>query len=127
MVATKEDVISFIEGMTVLEMSEFVKELEEKFGVTAAAPMMVAGAMPAGGGEAAAAEEQTEFTVTLKAVGGEKIKVIKAIRELTSLGLREAKEVADTAPKAVVESVSKEEADAAAAKLKEVGAEVEIS
>ncbi len=127
MVATKEDVISFIEGMTVLEMSEFVKELEEKFGVTAAAPMMAAGAMPVAGGEAAAAEEQTEFTVTLKAVGGEKIKVIKAIRELTSLGLREAKEVADTAPKAVVESVSKEEADAAAAKLKEVGAEVEIS
>ncbi len=127
MVATKEDVISFIEGMTVLEMSEFVKELEEKFGVTAAAPMMAAGAMPVVGGEAAAAEEQTEFTVTLKAVGGEKIKVIKAIRELTSLGLREAKEVADTAPKAVVESVSNEEADAAAAKLKEVGAEVEIS
>ncbi|MEE9240811.1 MAG: 50S ribosomal protein L7/L12, partial [bacterium] len=118
MVATKEDVISFIEGMTVLEMSEFVKELEEKFGVTAAAPMMAAGAMPVAGGEAAAAEEQTEFTVTLKAVGGEKIKVIKAIRELTSLGLKEAKEVADTAPKPVVENVSKEEADAAAEKLK---------
>ncbi len=127
MVATKEDVISFIEGMTVLEMSEFVKELEEKFGVSAAAPMMMAGGMPGGGGEAAAAEEKTEFTVTLKAVGGEKIKVIKAIRELTSLGLKEAKEVADTAPKAVLESVSKEEADAASAKLTEVGAEVEIS
>lgn len=128
MVATKEDVISFIEGMTVLELSEFVKELEEKFGVSAAAPMMMAGGMPAGGGgDAAAAEEKTEFTVTLKAVGGEKIKVIKAIRELTSLGLKEAKEVADTAPKAVVENVSKEEADAAAAKLQEVGAEIEIS
>lgn len=127
MVATKEDVISFIESMTVLEMSEFVKELEEKFGVSAAAPMMMAGAVAGGGGEAAAAEEKTEFTVTLKAVGGEKIKVIKAIRELTSLGLKEAKEVADTAPKAVLESVSKEEADAAAAKLKDVGAEVEIS
>lgn len=123
--ATKEDVISFIEGMTVLELSEFVKELEDKFGVTAAAPMMM-GAMPVAG-EAAAAEEQTEFTVTLKAVGGEKIKVIKTIRELTSLGLKEAKEVADTAPKPVVENVSKEDADAAAEKLKAVGAEVEIS
>jgi large subunit ribosomal protein L7/L12 len=126
MVATKEDVISFIESMTVLELSEFVKELEEKFGVSAAAPVMMGGAMPAGG-EAAEAEEKTEFTVTLKAVGQEKIKVIKAIRELTSLGLKEAKEVADTAPKAVVENVSKEDADAAADKLKEVGAEVEIS
>lgn len=127
MVATKEDVISFIEGMTVLELSEFVKELEEKFGVSAAAPMMMAGAGPAAGGDAAAVEEKTEFTVTLKSVGAEKIKVIKAIRELTSLGLKEAKEVADTAPKAVVENVSKEEADAAAAKLTEVGAEVEVS
>ena len=123
--ATKEDVISFIESMTVLELSEFVKELEEKFGVTAAAPMMM-GAAPAAG-EAEAAEEQTEFTVTLKAVGGEKIKVIKTIRELTSLSLKEAKEVADTAPKPVVENVSKEDADAAAEKLKAVGAEVEIS
>ncbi len=126
MVATKEDVISFIESMTVLELSEFVKELEEKFGVSAAAPVMMGGAVPAGG-EAAEAEEKTEFTVTLKVVGQQKIKVIKAIRELTSLGLKEAKEVADTAPKAVVENVSKEDADAAADKLKEVGAEVEIS
>ena len=126
MVATKEEVISFIEEMPVLELSEFVKELEEKFGVSAAAPVMM-GAMQAGGGEDAAAEEQTEFTVTLKSVGQEKIKVIKAIRELTTLGLKEAKEVADTAPKAVVENVSKEDADAAANKLKEVGAEVEIS
>lgn len=126
MVATKEEVISFIEEMTVLELSGFVKELEEKFGVSAAAPVMM-GAMQAGGGEDEAAEEQTEFTVTLKSVGQEKIKVIKAIRELTSLGLKEAKEVADTAPKAVVENVSKEDADAAANKLKEVGAEVEIS
>lgn len=126
MVATKEEVISFIEEMTVLELSGFVKELEEKFGVSAAAPVMM-GAMQAGGGEDEAAEEQTEFTVTLKSVGQEKIKVIKAIRELTTLGLKEAKEVADTAPKAVVENVSKEDADAAANKLKEVGAEVEIS
>lgn len=125
--ATKEDVISFIESMTVLELSDFVKELEEKFGVSAAAPVMMGGVMPGVGGEVAEAEEQTEFTVTLKAVGGEKIKVIKAIRELTSLGLKEAKEVADSAPKAVVEGVSKEDADAAVDKLKEVGAEVEIS
>ena len=124
--ATKEDVISFIESMTVLELSDFVKELEEKFGVSAAAPVMMGGVMP-GAGEVAEVEEQTEFTVTLKAVGGEKIKVIKAIRELTSLGLKEAKDVADSAPKAVVEGVSKEDADAAADKLKEVGAEVEIS
>ena len=127
MVATKEDVISFIESMTVLELSDFVKELEEKFGVSAAAPVMMGGVMPGAGGEVAEAEEQTEFTVMLKAVGGQKIKVIKAIRELTSLGLKEAKEVADSAPKAVVEGVSKEDADAAADKLKEVGAEVEIS
>ena len=125
--ATKKDVISFIESMTVLELSDFVKELEEKFGVSAAAPVMMGGVMPGAGGEVAEAEEQTEFTVTLKAVGGEKIKVIKAIRELTSLGLKEAKDVADSAPKAVVEGVSKEDADAAADKLKEVGAEVEIS
>jgi len=125
-VATKEEVISFIEEMTVLELSEFVSELEEKFGVSAAAPVMV-GAMSSGGGEVAAAEEKTEFTVTLKSVGQEKIKVIKAIRELTSLGLKEAKEVADTAPKAVIENVSKEDADKAAEKLQEFGAEVEIS
>lgn len=124
--ATKEEVISFIEEMTVLELSEFVSELEEKFGVSAAAPVMV-GAMSSGGGEVAAAEEKTEFTVTLKSVGQEKIKVIKAIRELTSLGLKEAKEVADTAPKAVIENVSKEDADKAAEKLQEFGAEVEIS
>jgi large subunit ribosomal protein L7/L12 len=128
-VATKEDVVSFIENMTVMELSELVKELEEKFGVSAAAPVMAAGMVPAGGGDAAAAqeEEKTEFTVTLKAIGAEKIKVIKAIRELTSLGLKEAKELVDGAPNAVRENVSKEEADAAAAKLQEVGAEVEIS
>jgi large subunit ribosomal protein L7/L12 len=124
MVATKEEVISFIEEMTVLELSEFVKELEDKFGVSAAAPVMMGGAAPAA---EESAVEQTEFTVTLKTVGQEKIKVIKTIRELTSLGLKEAKEVADSAPKAVVENVSKEDADAAADKLKEVGAEVEIS
>ncbi len=125
---TKEDMISFIENMTVMELSGFVKELEEKFGVSAAAPMMMAGAMPAAGGEGGEpAEEKTDFTVTLKAAGGEKIKVIKTIREITSLGLKEAKEFVDGAPNKVRESVSKEEADSIADKLKEVGAEVEIT
>jgi len=127
MVATKEEVISFIENMTVLELNNFVKELEEKFGVSAAAPVMMAGAVPAAGAGAAVAEEKTEFGVILKAPGAEKIKVIKVVRELTSLGLKEAKELVEGAPKPVREGVSKEEAEAAAAKLKEVGAEVEIA
>ena len=126
--ATKEEVIDFIENMTVMELSELVKELEEKFGVTAAAPMMVAGAGMAAGGDAGeAAEEQTDFTVTLKAFGSEKIKVIKTVRELTNLGLKEAKDLVESAPQAVVEAVPKEDADAAADKLKAVGAEVEIT
>ena len=124
--ATKEEVIDYIENMTVMELSDFVKELEEKFGVSAAAPMMVAGAA-AGGDAGEAEEEKTEFTVTLKAFGSEKIKVIKTVRELTSLGLKEAKELVEGAPQAVVESVPKEDAEAAAEKLKEVGAEVEIT
>ncbi len=124
--ATKEEVIGYIENMTVMELSEFVKELEEKFGVSAAAPMMMAGAVPAAdAGEAA--EEKTEFTVTLKSFGSEKIKVIKTVRELTSLGLKEAKDLVEGVPQAVVEAVPKEDADAAAEKLKEVGAEVEIT
>ncbi|MCE2452209.1 MAG: 50S ribosomal protein L7/L12 [Nitrospinae bacterium] len=128
MVATKEEVIDFIENMTVMELSEFVKELEDKFGVTAAAPMMMAGAGMAAGGDAGeAAEEQTDFTVTLKAFGSEKIKVIKTVRELTNLGLKEAKDLVESAPQAVVEAVPKEDADAAADKLKAVGAEVEIT
>lgn len=126
--ATKEEVIDFIENMTVMELSEFVKELEDKFGVTAAAPMMMAGAGMAAGGDAGeAAEEQTDFTVTLKAFGSEKIKVIKTVRELTNLGLKEAKDLVESAPQAVVEAVPKEDADAAADKLKAVGAEVEIT
>lgn len=126
--ATKEEVIDYIENMTVMELSDFVKELEEKFGVSAAAPMMVSGAGAAAGGDAGEAEEEkTEFTVTLKAFGSEKIKVIKTVRELTSLGLKEAKELVEGAPQAVVESVPKEDAEAAAEKLKEVGAEVEIT
>lgn len=126
--ATKEEVIDFIENMTVMELSEFVKELEDKFGVSAAAPMMMAGAGMAVGGDAGeAAEEQTDFTVTLKAFGSEKIKVIKTVRELTNLGLKEAKDLVESAPQSVVEAVPKEDAEAAADKLKAVGAEVEIT
>ena len=126
--ATKEEVIDFIENMTVMELSEFVKELEEKFGVTAAVPMMMAGAGMAVGGDAGeAAEEKTDFTVILKAFGSEKIKVIKTVRELTSLGLKEAKDLVESAPQAVVEAVPKADAEAAADKLKAVGAEVEIT
>ena len=125
--ATKEDVISFIESMSVLELSEFVKELEEKFGVSAAAPVMVGGVMPAGGDAGGAAEEKTDFTVTLNSFGSEKIKVIKVVREITSLGLKEAKELVEGAPKPISEGVSKEDADSAAEKLKEAGAEVEVT
>ena len=125
--ATKEDVISFIESMSVLELSEFVKELEEKFGVSAAAPVMVGGAMPAGGEAGGAAEEKTEFTVTLNSFGSEKIKVIKVVREITSLGLKEAKELVEGAPIPISEGVSKVDADSAAEKLKEAGAEVEVT
>lgn len=113
-----------VKALTVIELSELVKALEEEFGVSAAA-MAAAPAAAAGAGEAAA-EEQTEFTVILKSPGGSKIPVIKAVRELTGLGLKEAKELVDSAPKAVKENVSKEDADAAAEKLKEAGAEVEI-
>ena len=127
MVATKEEVISFIENMTVLELSNFVKDLEEKFGVSAAAPMMMAGPGMAGGGAAPAAEEKTEFSVILKAIGAEKIKVIKVVRELTNLGLKEAKDLVEGAPKPVREGISKDDAAAAAKKLKEVGAEVEVA
>ena len=121
---SKEDVISFIESMTVLELSEFVKELQEKFGVSASAPVAV---MPAGQGQAeAAAEEQTEFNVILKSFGENKINVIKAVRELTTLGLKEAKELVESAPKEVKESISKDEAANAKAKLEAAGATVEI-
>ncbi|MFQ6110761.1 MAG: 50S ribosomal protein L7/L12 [Nitrospinota bacterium] len=123
--ATKEEVISFIENMTVLELSQFIKELEEKFGVTAAAPVM-GGAAGAAAPEAPA-EEKTEFTVTLKAPGNEKIKVIKVVREITGLGLKEAKELVDGAPKPVKESVGKEEAETIQKKLQEAGAEVEVA
>jgi large subunit ribosomal protein L7/L12 len=117
--------IEDVKALTVLELSELVKALEEEFGVSAAAPAVVAAA-PAAGGAAAAAEEKTEFNVILKEVGADKIKVIKVVRELTSLGLKEAKDLVDGAPKTVKENVSKEEAASIEAKFKEVGATVEI-
>ena len=116
----KDQIIEAIKAMTVLELNELVKACEEEFGVSAAAPVAVVGA--AGG--AAAAEEQTEFTVVLEAAGAEKIKVIKAVRELTGLGLKEAKELVDGAPANVKEGVEKAEADAIKAQLEEVGATV---
>jgi len=121
---TKEDVVGFIENMTVLELSVLVKELEEKFGVTAAAPMAV---MPATAGAVAEAPaEQTEFDVILSSSGDKKIQVIKEVRAITSLGLKEAKALVDEAPKPVKQGVSKEEATAIKQKLEEVGAVVEI-
>jgi large subunit ribosomal protein L7/L12 len=121
-----EEIIEAVKGMTVLELAELVKAIEEEFGVTAAAPVAVA-AGPVAAAEAPAEEEKTEFNVVLKAVGDQKIKVIKAVREITGLGLKEAKELVDNAPKPVKENVSKEEAEEIKAKLTEVGAEVEIS
>ena len=120
----KEELISAIESMTVLELADLVKALEEKFGVYAAAPVAVA-AGPAAGG-AAAAEEKTEFDVVLTDVGAEKIKVIKVVRELTGLGLKEAKEAVESAPKAIKEGVSKEDAEKIKKQFEEVGAKVEI-
>ena len=121
-----EKLIEEIKGMTVLEVSKLVKALEEEFGVSAAAPVAVAAAPAAGAAAAPAAEEKTEFTVVLKAAGANKIAVIKAVRELTGLGLAEAKGLVDGAPKAVKENVSKEESDKAAEALKAAGAEIEI-
>ncbi len=121
------ELIESIEQMSVLELSQLVKALEDRFGVTAAAPMMAAAA-PAGGGAAAAeaVEEKTEFDVVLTDVGANKVQVIKAVRELTSLGLKEAKDLVEAAPKAVKEGVTKDEAEAAKAKLEEVGAKAEV-
>ena len=119
----KEEIISAIEEMSVLELSELVEELEEKFGVSAAAPVAVAGGAAAGG---AAEEEQTEFDVFLAEIGGKKIKVIKAVRELTGLGLKEAKGVVDDAPGNVKEGLSKEDAEEMKEKLEEAGATVEL-
>lgn len=119
---TKEQILDAIKEMTVLELNDLVKAIEEEFGVTAAAPVAVVGG--AAGGDAAA--EQTEFDVILAAAGQEKIKVIKAVREITGLGLKEAKELVDNAPKAIKEGVEKEEAEEIKGKLEEVGASVEL-
>ena len=127
MSVTKEQVVEFISNMTVLELSEFIKELEEKFGVSAAAPAAaMVMAAPADGGAAAAAEEKTEFDVILKEAGANKIGVIKVVRALTGLGLKEAKEKVDGAPSTLKEGVSKEDAEAAKKALTEAGATVEI-
>jgi large subunit ribosomal protein L7/L12 len=124
---TKDEILDAISGMTVLELSELLSAFEEKFGVTAAAPVAVAAAPAAGGGaEAPAAEEKDEFDVVLSAAGEKKIQVIKVVRELTSLGLKEAKDLVDAAPKPVIEKASKDDADKAKAKLEEAGATVEL-
>ena len=124
---SKEDLLEVFKNMTVLELNEFLKAFEEEFGVTAAAPVAVAaaGGAPAGGGETAA-EEQDEFDVVLEAAGDKKIQVIKVVREVTGLGLKEAKDLVDGAPKPVKEKVSKEEAQSIKTKLEENGASVEI-
>jgi len=121
---TREQVIDFLSELNVIQISELVKELEEKWGVTAAAPVAVAAV--AGGGGDAAAEEQTEFDVILADAGDQKIKVIKAVREITGLGLKDAKDLVEGAPKAVKEGASKEEADTIKGKLEEAGAKVEL-
>jgi large subunit ribosomal protein L7/L12 len=128
-VMTQDDLLEAIDKMTVLELSEFIKRFEERYGVTAAAPVAVAAAPSAGGGgaEAAAApEEQTEFTATIVEIGQNKIPVIKVVRELTGLGLKEAKDLVDATPKAVKEGVTKDEADKIKAAIEEVGGKVEI-
>ncbi len=125
---TQDQVVEYIKGISVLELSQLVKKLEEELGVTAAAavPVAVAGAAAAPGAAAAEAEEKTEFTVTLTEIGDKKINVIKVVREVTSLGLKEAKDLVEGAPKAVKEDVPKDEAEAIRKKFEEVGAKVEI-
>ena len=129
-VLTQDDLLEAIDKMTVLELSEFIKRFEERYGVTAAAPAAVAAAPAAGGGDGAAApaavEEQSEFSAVLTEVGPNKIPVIKVVRELTSLGLKEAKDLVDGAPKAIKEGVNKADAEAIKKKMEEAGAKVEI-
>jgi large subunit ribosomal protein L7/L12 len=124
--ATKEEILDAIAGMTVLELSELLKDFEEKFGVTAAAPVAVAAAAGGGGAVVEEVEEQDEFDVVLSAAGDKKIQVIKEVRALTSLGLKEAKDLVDAAPKPVLEKVSKEDAEKAKAQLEAAGATVEL-
>jgi large subunit ribosomal protein L7/L12 len=123
---TKEDVVEFIANMSVLDLSELVKEMEEKFGVSAAAPVAMMAAGPADGAGADAAEEQTEFDVILIAFGDKKIQVIKEVRAITGLGLKDAKELVDGAPKPVKEGVTKDEAEKVKAQLEATGAQVEV-
>ena len=126
--AGKEDILEAIKGMNVLELSELVKDLEETFGVSAAAPVAVAAASDgAGSASAPAAEEKTEFSVSLKDIGANKINVIKAVRSITTLGLKEAKDLVESAPATVKEGVSQEEADEIKSKLEEAGATIEVS
>jgi large subunit ribosomal protein L7/L12 len=124
MTVAKEDVVSFIDNMTVLEMSQFVKELEEKYGVTAAAPSVAVAAAPGAG--AAAAEEKTEFDIVLTAAGDKKIQVIKEVRAITGLGLKDAKDLVEAAPKPIKEGVKKEEADEIKQKIEAAGGTVEV-
>jgi large subunit ribosomal protein L7/L12 len=126
MSAVQTEILDKIAGMTVLELSELIKAMEEKFGVSAAAAVAVAAPAAAGGAAAAAAEEQTEFTVVLSAIGDNKVNVIKAVRELTGLGLKEAKDLVDGAPKPVKEAIPKADAEAAKKKLEDAGAKAEI-
>jgi large subunit ribosomal protein L7/L12 len=121
-----EDVLEVIKGMTVIELSDLSKKMQDEFGITAAVAAAPVAAAPGAGGAAAAVEEKTEFDVILEAAGDKKIQVIKAVREMTSLGLKEAKDLVDSAPKAVKEGVPKEEAEAAKTKLEEAGASVQI-
>jgi len=123
---TREDVLGWIEGASILEVNQLVKDMEDKFGITAAAMAPMAVAAPAGGAAAEAVEEQTEFDVVLTVIGDKKINVIKAVREVTSLGLKEAKDLVEAAPKAVKEGITKEEAEAVKKKFEEAGATVEI-
>ena len=123
---TKDQILDGISELSVLELSELLKEFEERFGVTAAPPAAVAAAAPAGGGEAAAEEEKTEYDVILMAAGDKKIQVIKEVRSLTSLGLKEAKDLVDGAPKPVLERANKEDAEKAKAQLEGAGATVEL-
>jgi large subunit ribosomal protein L7/L12 len=126
MSAVQTEILDKISSMTVLELSELIKAMEEKFGVSAAAAVSVAAPAAGGGAPAAAAEEQTEFTVVLAAIGDNKVNVIKAVRELTGLGLKEAKDLVDGAPKPVKEAIPKADAEAARKKLEDAGAKVEI-
>ena len=126
MALSKAEILDAIAGMTVLELSELIKEMEDKFGVSAAAAAVAVAAPAAAGGGAAAAEEQTEFTVVLAEVGANKVSVIKAVREITGLGPKEAKDLVDGAPKPVKEGLAKADAEAAQKKLEEAGAKVEL-